>query len=394
MRYISLLFIFVSFSLFSTNFKFKFNESYRIESTVYQNVLFNNKIELSSIILNKYSVNIIENNGDDAILNVSHNVFQESQGLLKGFYTFHESEKGIIKQYKDGIMEPEDDPYFPAVQDVPYFPNRDIAVGESWTSNALEYFNLKNGFNIDEVISTKFRVFYTYIGNKYIDGRKIAIIKMNYNVYEKIISYIDWGDFYPIKISGSSNQVLYWDIEKGRPHSVEDKFVIDFFTSTGDKYTFKGNTESKSWPKNNLKSNEMLDLIKTLENTPQATVVDNEEYLTITFNSLLFSAESSYLRDDVKHYLDKIGTTFKSMGDVNIRIIGHTALFGEVDQKYLNDLSTNRARSVAEYLLRNNFLDKESIEIIGMGGNKPVDNNDTAEGRSNNRRVEIDILKN
>lgn len=391
--YIYCLLLF-SFQLFSFEFKYNFNESYRIESTVYQNVLFNKKIELSSIILNKYSVNVIETFNESASLNVSLHVFQESKGLRQGFYTAHTSEKGEIIQYSDGSIDPITNKNFPAVQNIPFFPQRDIKTGESWTAMAIEHFDLKNGFNIDDIITTHFRVFYTYSGNTEIDGREMAIINMSYNIYEKITPYIDWGDFYPMKISGSSKQTLYWDIGKGRPYSVDDKFVLDFYTSTGDQYTFKGNTKSRSWPKNNLDGHGMLKLIKELESNPQTTVSNHEDYLTITFNSLLFDPESSVLKNSVKKYLDNIGSTLKSLGDVNLRILGHTALFGIIDEKYLEALSTGRARSVAEYLLQNGYMDRESIEIKGLGGSIPVDTNNTKEGRSNNRRVEIDILKN
>lgn len=395
MKEISIIFFLsLSISLYSIEFRYKFNESYRIESTVYQNVLLNRKIELSSVILNRYSVNIIKDCGDYAELNVSHHVFQESKGFSSGFYTFHESEKGIIEQKYDGSMKTITNKYFPAVQNIPYFPDRDITMGESWTSMAIEYFDLNNGFSIDDIIKASFRVFYTYTANRIIDGIEVAVISMNYNIFENIKPYIEWGYFYPVKILGSSKQTLYWDIKKGRPYSVDDNFVLDFFTSTGDQYTFKGNTESRSWPKNNLKSDNMLALINTLEQVPQTTVTDNDEYLTITFSSLLFSPESSLILNEVEIYLDEIGNTFKTMGDVNIRIIGHTALFGKTDLKYLKDLSVKRARSVAEYLLENGFIDKKSIEIIGMGGSKPVDSNVTKEGRTLNRRVEIDILKN
>lgn len=389
-----LLFFILAVSVYTVELKFDFSESYRIESTVYQNVLFNNKIELSSIILNKYSVNIEEIYKNSAELFVKHHVFQESKGLKQGFYTFHESQEGFITQGADGAISNSSNRSFPAVQSIPQFPDRDLNIGDKWTIRTVEFFDLKNGFQIDDVISTEFLVFYTYRENRVVEGHECAVIDISYNIYEQIRPYMDWGDFYPVKISGGSNQRLYWDIKRGRPLAVEDKFFLDFFLSTGDKYTFKGTTESRSWPKNNLKSTEMLALIDDLEKQPQTTIEESDEYLTITFNSLLFGPESAILKDDVKVYLDKIGKTFKTMGDVNIRIIGHTALFGENDPIYLKDLSTSRARSVAEYLLQNQYIDQKSIEIIGQGGSDPVADNNTKYGRSLNRRVEIEILKN
>ncbi|MGL1892037.1 MAG: OmpA family protein [Spirochaetaceae bacterium] len=389
-----LLFYFITIQLYSIEFKYNFSESYRIESIVYQNVKLNRKIQLSSVIQNKYRVEINDTYNDSAELNVTQDVFQESKGLTSGFYTNHQTTKGTIIQYSDGYIDPIDNLIFPAVQNIPLFPNRDVKIGESWTGMAIEYFDLKNGFGIEDYIKTEFRVFYTYHGNKLVDGQEMAIIKMSYNIFEKVKPYIEWGDFYPLKISGGSKQTLLWDIEKGRPHSVDDDFFIEFTTSTGDLYTFNGRTESKSWPKNDLRSKRMLALKETLEITPQTTVDEEEDYLKITFNSMLFDPESDILKDSVKNHLDNIGSALKEIDDINIRIIGHTALFGENDPKYLTNLSTRRARAVAEYLLEMDYLDKNSIEVIGLGGSRPVDTNDTKEGRSRNRRVEIDILKN
>jgi len=392
--YLIIILLNTVFFINSLEFSFKFDESYRIESTVYQNVLYNKKIQLSSIILNKYSVNVIELVDNGAKLDVSHYVFQDSKGITQGFYKNFEIEKGDIYQFNNGVMQPITDEFFPSVQNVPFFPEKDIKVGESWTSIAVEHFNLKNGFNINDVISSQFRVFYTYTGNTVIDNRQIAIIDLNYNIYEKIQPYLDWGDFYPVKISGSSKQRMYWDIEKGRPYKLEDNFVLDFYTSTGDLYTFKGNTESRSWPRNDLNSKNVQALVDKLKATPQTQVSEDDKALKITFNSLLFDPESSKLKESVKIYLDSIGKVLAEMDDVNIRILGHTALFGEIDEEYLSNLSTNRAKSVAEYLLSKNYIDKNGIELLGLGGKYPVDSNETSEGRSLNRRVEIEILKN
>jgi len=389
-----IIYFVITNTIFSIDLHYRFDESYRIESTVYQNVLFNNRIELSSIILNKYSVNIISSDKESAKLLLNQHVFQESKGLKSVYYTTHTKESGEIIQFLDGEINSLSSNSFPAVKGVPVFPKRDLKVGDSWTSNGIEYFNLKNGFNIDDTIFAEFRVFYNLRELTKIDNKNMAIIDINYNIFKKITPYLEWGDFYPIKISSSSKQILYWDLDLGRPYSVDDTYVLDFYTSTGDKYTFKGTTKSKSWPKNNLDKSEFTNLFTELKTTPQTTVTEEDDFIRITFNSLLFDPESWNLRESVKKYLNRIGETLKEQGDINIRVLGHTALFGKIDQEYLNTLSTNRAKSVADYLVENNYIDSESIEIQGLAGDIPVDTNSTPEGRSNNRRVEIDILRN
>lgn len=72
-----------------------------------------------------------------------------------------------------------------------------------------------------------------------------------------------------------------------------------------------------------------------------------------------------------------------------IEIQGHTDSKGS---KALNDrLSKNRALSVLNYLVSKG-IDRQRLVANGYGSSRPVDNNATAEGRANNRRVEIKIL--
>lgn len=72
-----------------------------------------------------------------------------------------------------------------------------------------------------------------------------------------------------------------------------------------------------------------------------------------------------------------------------IEIQGHTDSKGS---KALNDrLSKNRALSVLNYLVSKG-IDRQRLVANGYGSSRPVDNNATAEGRANNRRVEIRIL--
>lgn len=393
-RYIVLLLnLFLITSLNSIEFKYKWDDSYRLESVVYQNVKINRNILGSSTILNKYAVEVLNSSESEAKLEVTQSVFQQIREYTN-YYTNAQSLKGEVLQDRFGTMTPITNSTFPTVQNVPSFPDRDVKVGESWQSMAIEHFDLNNGFGINDTISTKFRVFYTYSGNTVVDGIELAIIDMNYNFFERITPYLDWGDEYPVKLSGGSRSKLLWDIKNGRTHSAEDSYFFEFIMSTGDKIIYTGVTETNGWPKNNLDGQNMVKLIDELKTIPQTTVENFDDHVTITFNSLLFGPESWYLKEEVKEYLDKIGSTLKSMGDVNIKISGHTAIFGEADGKYLDNLSLNRANSVADYLVENNFLDKYSIEVLGYGGDKPVDTNSTKLGRSRNRRVEIDILKN
>jgi len=75
----------------------------------------------------------------------------------------------------------------------------------------------------------------------------------------------------------------------------------------------------------------------------------------------------------------------------NIRIMleGHTDNVGS--EEYNLDLSENRARSVFNYLAANG-VDEARMEYKGYGFSRPIDTNETEEGRAQNRRTEMRIL--
>ena len=59
---------------------------------------------------------------------------------------------------------------------------------------------------------------------------------------------------------------------------------------------------------------------------------------------------------------------------------------------YNNELSQNRANSVAKYL-EDKGIDSSRITKKGFGDQKPVASNDTEEGKAKNRRTEIEIVE-
>lgn len=88
--------------------------------------------------------------------------------------------------------------------------------------------------------------------------------------------------------------------------------------------------------------------------------------------------------------LDEIASVLKDNPTIHISIEGHTDSSG----KYKSNvkLSQGRAKSVMQELIKRG-IDKNRMVSAGFGPDRPIDTNDTPEGRANNRRVELRITQ-
>jgi len=128
------------------------------------------------------------------------------------------------------------------------------------------------------------------------------------------------------------------------------------------------------------------ELDKELEN---ADVERVGEGIKVTFDSgLLFDFDSAHLRTDAERDLGEFANSMREFEETRILIVGHTDSKGSVS--YNQDLSERRASSAAEYL-QEQGLDSSRLETAGRGESEPVASNETAEGRQQNRRVEVAI---
>jgi outer membrane protein OmpA-like peptidoglycan-associated protein len=113
--------------------------------------------------------------------------------------------------------------------------------------------------------------------------------------------------------------------------------------------------------------------------------------LTLGENAVRFDTNKSTLTANAKTNLDKLVKVFNEYPDTNIQIYGHTDSAGADD--YNLKLSQLRAASVKTYL-SGKGLAASRFETKGIGEAEPIAANDTAEGKSQNRRVEFAITAN
>lgn len=120
-----------------------------------------------------------------------------------------------------------------------------------------------------------------------------------------------------------------------------------------------------------------------------------ERGLTITFkNDVFFDSGSDQLKDEMQKSLNQISTLLNRV-DNSIVVEGHTdnVPIG-ANNKYASNwqLSAARAANVAQYLVEEDEVIGTRLSAVGYGEFRPITSNDTAKGRSQNRRVDIVIL--
>ena len=116
------------------------------------------------------------------------------------------------------------------------------------------------------------------------------------------------------------------------------------------------------------------------------------EGIKITFDSgLMFDLDSYTLKPTTKTNLTELAQTLNKYEDTNVLIEGHTDSSGT--DEYNLKLSNQRADQVASYLKGQNVKNGR-ITTEGYGEQQPIASNETAEGRQQNRRVEVAIYAN
>lgn len=112
---------------------------------------------------------------------------------------------------------------------------------------------------------------------------------------------------------------------------------------------------------------------------------DNQLKLDIP-SDISFAVGRSDIQSNFAPVLDRFAEGLRNNPNTDVRIIGHTDNTGS--DAVNNPLSLDRAASTRNYLTGRG-IDGRRISIEGMGERQPIATNDSAQGRSRNRRVEI-----
>lgn len=288
---------------------------------------------------------------------------------------------------KNGQYIVPDKQFLPNLRNIPAFPEKGLKEGSTWTSNAEMVIN---NFSVPFMLTIP--VNYTLQKIETVNNVKTAIINYSYT-----IDYFfdeNYPEDFPVKIAGTDEGTINWDIEKKRPLTYANNYHMLF------AFMPAVNTlETHEW-KMQIKTDhtfyepekpETKDIKEELSNEKGVTVEKNEKGIIIRLGEILFDFDDAKIKPETDEVIQNVVSQIKKKyPDREIIVEGHTDNTG--NSSYNLDLSKERAKNVADII--SGSINHDKVSYLGQGEKKPIANNETKEGRQKNRRVDIIIKLN
>jgi outer membrane protein OmpA-like peptidoglycan-associated protein/opacity protein-like surface antigen len=118
---------------------------------------------------------------------------------------------------------------------------------------------------------------------------------------------------------------------------------------------------------------------------------EKPEWVPPKFDTIRFNPDSTKPLEGYYTVLDKAGAKLMEDPKVKITLAGHAADTGRPD--FEMKLSEGRAAFVKDYHVKKHGMDPNRIAIVYYGSTRPIADNSTEEGKSQNRRVEYIVEK-
>lgn len=225
-------------------------------------------------------------------------------------------------------------------------------------------------------------------GDNSLGEEDIFRIKLGDGIKPELLNIIS-GKVYNAKTDEVIEAAIeYEDLSDGKKmgiaYSTEDN-GFKIILPKGKKYGFLASAEGFISVSNNI---DLTELKEYGEKEVNLYLVPIESGQTLTLNNLFFDSRMAIIKKESFSELNRLVEIMKKNPDLEIEIGGHTDNVGEED--YNMNLSNKRAKAVYTYLVGRG-VDKARITAVGYGEAKPIEKNDTPEGRQKNRRVELTI---
>jgi outer membrane protein OmpA-like peptidoglycan-associated protein len=173
-------------------------------------------------------------------------------------------------------------------------------------------------------------------------------------------------------------------------HDVDDRAQAGIKTAQGaaDSATQNAQNASKSAGDAETAANDAVHRADSLD----SVIKGLDSYRPLGNVSVTFGFDKAVLTKDGKEQLDGFAQQLTSATSYILAVTGGTDSIGSAEYNY--GLSQRRADAVVQYLATKYNVPARRFYLIGIGKDKEVAPNTTAEGRKQNRRVEIQLLSN
>lgn len=378
-------------------------EKYRIVSTVLEDVYINRSLSHRAEILNRIAVEVTGAENGTGSHRATFQTSERSVGVRGSSFQWAREYESVFRRDAAGRYTIGKEYWMPVVRDVPILPEKDLAVGDSWSATGEEVHDFRDSFGIREPYRIPIQAQYRYVGERKpnvsgseeIAKKEFPAFTVSYRIFDEPPRPTSGGTLWPVRIMGASDQVVYWDREFGRPAAYEERFRIVFELSNGTTVEYRGAAEALIVESTPMDKGEIAkDIAADIKEMaiPDAAVRVTDEGVAISLEDIRFQPDSAILMTEERGKLDRIADILKKYPDRDILVGGHTALAGTEEGRA--KLSRERAAAVAEYLIGKGTRETERVVVRGYGATKPVSDNSTEEGKKKNRRVEITLLEN
>jgi outer membrane protein OmpA-like peptidoglycan-associated protein len=130
------------------------------------------------------------------------------------------------------------------------------------------------------------------------------------------------------------------------------------------------------------------ELRRSMQGTGVEVQRQGDQIKLIMPGNITFATDSAEIVSNFYAPLNNLGSSFKQFNQNTIEIVGFTDSTGS--RQHNMDLSQRRAQSVANYLTAQG-VDGSRLSTRGAGPDQPIASNATADGRAQNRRVEVNL---
>jgi chemotaxis protein MotB len=143
---------------------------------------------------------------------------------------------------------------------------------------------------------------------------------------------------------------------------------------------------------------DLLEELRAEVRQGEITITQLKDKLSLSMvDKILFDSGSAEVKAEGRKVLDRVGAILKKVTDKDIRVEGHTddvPIGVKLRERFPTnwELSTARATNVVRYLQEKAGIDPERLAASGYSEYKPVASNETPEGQSRNRRIEIVLI--